>query len=126
MLAVMPSGTPRFSTLLLLALTLTWACDRREKNPVTIEKFEALQERVVALEARVKAQEESRRTKGVGLDLCLLQADTKYWNYVKLNGHIKKSTAEGDIWNAPTHIWNHAEQIKRNAIEACRILHTDN
>jgi hypothetical protein len=112
--------------LVVITVVSHLGCESQVKAPVTKEAFEALQERVVALEGRVKAQEESRRTKGVGLDLCLLQADTKYWNYVKLNGRIKKSTAEGDIWNAPTHIWNHAEQIKRNAIEACRILHTDN
>lgn len=57
------------------------------------------------------------------LEECIYQTEFKYWSYIRLNGHKIKNNSQGDVWRAPSHIWDHAEATKRNAIEECRILY---
>lgn len=105
------------------AVALLCGCEalsRGESNTIRIADLEA---RVTALESerRQKDQDDGLRT--IYMDGCLDKADRAYWKYVKLNG--KRSTNRAhvgkEVWQAPPHIWEHAAQEKRNAIEECRV-----
>jgi hypothetical protein len=48
---------------------------------------------------------------------CELEADTSYWQYVKLNG--KAVVGKLGVYNAPMFVWNLAEKNKINALAEC-------
>jgi hypothetical protein len=56
----------------------------------------------------------------ISLASCFDRAEDARWDYVKLNGKLKRGTAS--TWVAPTHIWDTAARNKANAIEACKAL----
>ncbi len=93
-------------------------------KPAVKADVAALELRLAALEQKLQARESARGTSRLELDVCLDEANDRYWTYVKLNGRRAKSTSDGEIWRAPDSVWEHAEQLKRNAIEECRILHS--
>lgn len=110
--------------IVIIVLTITAGCDVRGLvGGSQREELEALKARVAALEAKLASREQGKSDSKIDLEICLLEANEKYWNYVKLNGRLdrRKSTPGNEIWSAPTRIWDHAEEMKKNATEACRI-----
>jgi hypothetical protein len=92
-----------------------------KEKPASKDQVERLEARVAELERKLSAKDDERRENKADLGVCLSFAEDKYWNYVKLNGRRVRGNDGDELWRAPNYVWEHAEQLKRNAIEECRI-----
>ena len=114
--------------VVMVAAIGTGACDVRLRKGPSQEEFDQIKARVAALEEKLAGRAQDKARRDIDLSICLEEAEMKYWNHIKLNGRKNraKSTADSVVWIAPTSVWNHAEEMKRNATEACRIQHAAN
>ena len=89
----------------------------------------SLEKRVSALEEKQKAIDEQQRTREQAdrgrqekLETCVeVDADEVYWNYIKLNG--KPVAGKPGTYNAPQYVFDHAEKMKRDKVDECKLLY---
>jgi hypothetical protein len=114
------SSPPCILVALVLAGTVGCALQSDQNN---------LEKRVAALEVKQKASDERQKTRDDAQSTRLEQlegcvkydADDVYWNYIKLNGTAVPG--HPGQYRAPQSDWDHAERIKRDKIEECKLLY---
>lgn len=106
------------ATILVLSVSYYFiiALPRFNQQKIAIEqlKMKKQEEEKITQAREIEDRERQRKFQ---LDNCVQEADTKYWDFVKLNGHLKPGTT--DVYLAPQWVFDHAEGIKKNALEEC-------
>jgi len=72
----------------------------------------------IEIESKQKIEEKElaeARRKNLLLNACMDAADSKYWEYMKLNGTERN---DGTVWAANS-VWDRAEKTKRAEEEMC-------
>lgn len=80
-----------------------------EKDKVEAAKVER--------EKKEEADKQAIEDRKMSFLSCEAEADTTYWNYVKLNG--KEVAGKPGAYSAPTFIWTAAEKRKSDALAEC-------
>lgn len=112
-------------SLLLLLLAGFWGA----VGCATEDDQKNLEKRVAVLEEKQKASDEERRGREQAehyrqekLEGCVeIDADTVYWNYIKLNG--KAVAGKPGMYTAAQYHWDQAEKMKRDKVEECKLLY---
>ncbi len=112
-------GNDRTSWLLLsfsvVVILLTSGC-------ATQDDEKALEKRVTAIEEKQRAKDNADSDRQDKLEHCVnIEADAVYWDYVKLNG--KPVSGEPGTYTATQYHWDHAEKMKRDKVEECKLLY---
>lgn len=85
------------------------------------EKFKASQQDKQNTAREKQLREEQAKNdamyREVQLTICASDAESNYWNYVKLNG--KAVPGKNGVYTASSYIWDIAEQRKRAALDEC-------
>lgn len=87
---------------------------------VTERQTKLQNEKTNQLKAEQDAKDASDASERFRVSLCKADAETQYWNYVKLNATSTKKDADGqDIYYMPQSNWDFAEKQKQNSISNC-------
>lgn len=101
---------------------LTLGCATEEDQKSLEKRVSALEEKQKASDEQQRARERADRDRQEKLENCVeVDANEVYWNYIKLNG--KAVDAHPGQYRAPQSDWDHAEKIKRDKVEECKLLY---
>jgi hypothetical protein len=113
---------PHAGVVRLVALLLFLSACDEYVSPAKAKdrKIAELEARLASMERQSKDEEKARSDRSYSFEVCILDADIAYWDYIRLNGRIARKTAEGNVYRAPSHIWAQASKDKENAIAICK------
>jgi hypothetical protein len=96
-------------------VTLCCACASQSSEETLKRRIAALEQKVANAEQNHKTRSEADESRRLSLEQCVtVEADQKYWDYVKLNG--KPVPGKPGTYSAAMDIWRHAEELKRDKI----------